>query len=126
MLPTHCKKWRTIVEPARVAHVSDATYGRNGAFRFMHDGELYVICSDGKGWDHVSVSRKDRIPSWEEMCIIKAKFFAPEETVVQYHPSQEEYVNNHSRCLHMWRCQTQPFPCPPSWMVGYKTIGVIE
>jgi hypothetical protein len=32
---------------------------------------VVVIASDGMGWDHVSVSLKDRCPTWEEMCLVK-------------------------------------------------------
>lgn len=91
--------------------------GWNGAFRF---GRFWVVCSDGEGWDHVSVSHEDRIPTWEDMCRFKDLFFDPEEVVVQYHPAKSEYVNLHPRCLHLWRCQDAPMPTPPSWMVGPK------
>lgn len=88
-------------------------------------GKLRVIASWGMGWDHVSVSHRDRIPLWEEMCWVKDQFFEAEETVMQLHPPHSEYVNNHSRCLHLWRPQADPVPRPPSMMVGDKRLGVI-
>ncbi len=39
---------------------SDSSYGNNGAFDF---GQIHVVISDGKGWDHVSVSCHDRCPN---------------------------------------------------------------
>lgn len=94
----------------------------NGCFRVPQEGyELRVIASNGGGWDHVSVSRSDdQMPTWDDMCKIKDLFFAPEETVVQYHPKQSEYVNNHPTCLHMWRWQGGEFPMPPSIFLGFK------
>lgn len=79
-----------------------------------------VIFSTGGGWEHVSVSFNHRCPTWEEMCEIKRMFFHPDEVVVQYHPAESEYVNNHQYCLHLWRPQKQDMPMPPAWMVGVK------
>lgn len=91
----------------------------NGAFLIKHKGaRLYVIISDGMGWDHVSVSVLDegRCPTWAEMCHIKDLFFEPEETVIQYHPPKSEYIN-HADALHMWRPQGVNIPMPPLVMV---------
>ena len=79
-----------------------------------------VIFSWGGGWDHVSVSFKNRIPTWEEMAEVKRMFFHPEETVIQYHPREEDYVNNHPNCLHLWRNPDSETPLPPWWMTGLK------
>jgi len=74
---------------------------------------LRVIASWGEGWDHVSVSRSDMCPSWEQMCFAKDFFFLPNECVVQYHPPESSYVNNHPYCLHLWRPQNETIPTPP-------------
>lgn len=101
---------------------SDASYGNNGAFvvPLKRGQQVFVVASDGMCWEHVSVSRKDRCPTWEEMCQIKDIFWDAEDCVVQYHPAQSEYVNNHPYCLHLWRPVGQPIPTPPWWLVGYK------
>lgn len=75
--------------------------------------KLKVIVSDGMGWDHVSVSLPKRTPTWEEMCYVKDLFFDPDETVVQFHPSVEHYVNLHPNCLHLWRNQIEIQELPP-------------
>lgn len=95
---------------------------RNGAFLFDYAGgiKLRVICSDGGGWDHVSVSLQNRCPNWEEMCYIKNLFFAEEETVVQFHPKKSEYVRNHPHVLHMWRNQKHEHELPPRIFVGFS------
>ena len=79
-----------------------------------------VVFSWGGGWDHVSVSFRNRVPTWDEMCEIKRMFFRPDEICVEYHPAESEYVNNMPYCLHIWRPQREPIPTPPSWMVGTK------
>jgi hypothetical protein len=103
-------------------------HGNNGYFlvTLPHKQKLRVIVSDGEGWEHVSVSRSDRVPTWDEMCQVKALFWDDEDTVMQLHPPQSEWVNNHSRCLHLWRPVGIAIPRPPSLMVGVADLGVLK
>lgn len=78
---------------------------------------LAVIFSNGGGWDHVSVSHRNKTPSWEEMCMVKDIFFDEEECVIQYHPPKSQYVNNHPYCLHLWRPQNKEVLMPPKVMI---------
>lgn len=79
----------------------------------------YVIASNTHGFDHLSISipNTERNPKWLEMCAIKDLFFNKDETVIQYHPSEENYVNTHEYCLHLWRPQNEKIPLPPKWMI---------
>ena len=78
--------------------------GNCGAFTIPFGSyEFVVIASDGMGWEHVSVSLKNRCPNWTEMCYMKNLFWDKEDCVVQFHPPQNEYVNNNENCLHLWR-----------------------
>jgi len=97
-------------------------FGNNGAFQIplKHGQHVFVIAGDGLGWEHVSVSRKDRPPLWDEMCQVKALFWDDEDCVVQYHPPRSEYVNNHPHCLHLWRPTQAELPMPSSILVGVK------
>lgn len=82
----------------------DGPRGANcGAFK---DGSLRIIVSDGGGWDHVSVSRPDRTPTWEEMDRVKRLCFRDDEVVMQLHVNDGRKVNVHDHCLHLWRPQT--------------------
>lgn len=76
-------------------------------------GSIKVIVSDGLGWDHVSVSLNDRCPTWHEMNWIKNLFFDPECCVVQFHPPESRYINNHEFVLHMWHKQGHEYELPP-------------
>jgi hypothetical protein len=98
---------------------SDQSYGRNGVFiiPYCHK-KLRVIVSDGAGWDHVSVSLPNRCPNWKEMCFIKNLFFERDETVIQFHPKESDYVNLCQNCLHLWKKQGQEHELPTTWMVG--------
>lgn len=95
--------------------------GNNGLFVIPFESyELQVIASDGGNWEHVSVSMKNRTPSWKQMCFIKDLFWGEDDTVIQYHPAKSEYVNNHEHCLHLWRPLKEKLPTPPSIFVGTK------
>ena len=100
---------------------SDESYGNNGAFFILleNNQRFQVIASDGGGWEHVSVTRipAKRCPTWLEMCEIKAIFWDETDTVIQYHPSKNNYVNNHPNCLHLWRPIHDSLPTPEIYMV---------
>ena len=88
----------------------------------------FVVCSDGEGWDHVSVSLRgiknnkkvhiERCPTWDEMCYIKSLFFNEDEVAIQFHPAASEYVNVHLYCLHLWRPNEVELPIPQRSMIG--------
>lgn len=82
---------------------------------------LYIIASWGEGWDHVSIhataEEKDFTPFWEDMAYIKDMFFKSSETVLQYHPAREFYVNMHEHTLHLWRQQGIAVELPPQKLV---------
>lgn len=95
----------------------------NGAFVIDRhkNGEFFLlVVSNGVGWDHVSVTlhRKNgadikRCPSFEEMQMIKEKIFADDEVVFQLHPREEDYINTHPFCLHLWRPNNCSMNIPP-------------
>jgi len=90
--------------------------------------ELKIIASEGDdpitdGWEHVSVSTARRIPNWLEMCFVKDLFWREDECVVQFHPPRSDYINNHPRCLHLWRNTREEFKMPPAILVGVKDLS---
>lgn len=135
------EKYRIVTGP----QASNASYGNNGAFRIPSRGgaertrngtrksrELFVIASDGLGWEHVSVHVYDitqetfYMPYWDEMCYLKELFWDPEDVVMQLHPRQSEYVNNHAFVLHLWRPVGVEIPTPPAILVGDPTRGTLQ
>lgn len=107
---------------------TNSSYGNNGVFYVpptKNNRGLIIICSDGGGWEHISVrawSRKggEAMPNWTEMCVAKHLFWAKEDACVQYHPRASEYVTAHPFVLHIWRPVDGVLPEPPAWMVGNK------
>lgn len=105
--------------------------GNNGLFWIPNrtresTAPIQVIASDGEGWEHVSVSLPNRCPTWTEMCRVKELFWDPEDCVMQLHPPKSEWISNHQYCLHLWRPVSVWIPTPPSWMVGFKELGVLN
>jgi hypothetical protein len=80
-------------------------------------GLLRIIAANADGWDHVSVSRKDRCPTWAEMEHIKRRFFNDDECAFQLHVPINQHINVHSHCLHLWRAHDSNPPMPPALMV---------
>lgn len=112
---------------------SSSMLGNNGAFELpaLRGGRrMFVIASDGMGWEHVSVhildGKRMHTPTWTEMCHIKDLFWDGDDCVVQYHPPQSEYINNHPHTLHLWRPTGQTIPNPPSILVGVKNHASIS
>lgn len=114
-LPVNLRKFRVDLP----GYVREPDESIQGFFLIPYENfALRVMCSVGEGWDHVSVSVKGRCPTWMEMNWIRKLFFLPEETVVQFHPPEAEYVNLHPHTLHMWRSHSQKYELPPKWMIA--------
>ena len=124
MRPAPIKK----VEPFRVAGIPAPKWVSRIDGRFMvplqcsrrvrrRSDFLLVIATDGLGWDHVSVSHPHRCPTWEEMEKVRELFFDDSETVLQFSVPRELHINNHPRCLHLWRNQAVEVELPPEWMI---------
>lgn len=129
--PPNEYRWRSLGHPFD----SIPEDGMNGAFEiplkgFGHRIIANCIVSDGMDWEHVSVHiveyGKQRIPTWAEMCAIKDIFWKPEECVVQFHPPQSKYVNNHPHVLHLWKWVNGEIPAPPEILVGIKELGELQ
>lgn len=116
---------------------SSALDGNNGAFDLescITGWRLALIVSDGTEsaevpdyqWEHVSVhayayhGKHQRTPTWEEMAYVKRLLWDAEDVVMQLHPRESEYVNNHPHVLHLWRPKFASIPVPPSELVGMR------
>jgi hypothetical protein len=75
--------------------------------RITKYGELVVIVTKDNGYWHLSVSHRNRYPTWDEIKDVRYKFLPNEITVGLLLPPKEEYVNVHPNCFHLWevRCE---------------------
>jgi hypothetical protein len=68
------------------------------------------IEEDGRRWLHVSVSRPNRCPSWEDMDAVKRIFVGDHRVAYQVHPPRAEHYNalpagggpRWGTVLHLW------------------------
>lgn len=72
------------------------------------------------GWEHLSVSHKNKIPSWLTMEEMKEMFFRDDEEAFQFHPKMDNYINNNEYTLHIWRRTDGKMETPPSILVGFR------
>jgi len=87
----------------------------DGAKWFEHSGMTVILSADteldGRRWLHVSVARPTRLPSWDELRIVKDLFIGPDCKAIQVLPKKSEYVNIHPHVLHLWHCLDEdPLP----------------
>jgi hypothetical protein len=85
------------------------------------DGQiLCIVASSGLDeivWEHISVSRKNRTPNWQEMEHVRHAFAKPDETWVQFHVPVSDHINRHPHCLHLWHYTGGEMPRPPAILV---------
>jgi hypothetical protein len=90
--------------------------GPDGALYQSKSQGLGVIASvaqemDGRWWHHVSLSRRSRMPSWDDVRHVKDVFIGRDRKAIQVLPAEAEYVNYHPFCLHLWSCfDDDPLP----------------
>ena len=118
------KPIENIISDHRHIYSGSVEYGNDGIKGFMTVDrvDMSFVASWGGGWDHVSVAplKKKIVPSWEMMCKVKDIFFKPDEAVIQIHPPEDQYVDNLSNCLHLWRSNDKEMVLPPSCFVGIR------
>lgn len=71
---------------------------------------LFVIRSvskeeDGHLWIHVSVSRRSRIPSYDDLKLIKKLFIGDDLHAYQCFVPSKDHINIHEFVLHLWARQ---------------------
>lgn len=65
-------------------------------------GRCRILCSRQRvGW-HLSISRDDRLPSWEEVRDARYELIPDAVTMALLLPPRAEYVNVHEHCLQMY------------------------
>ncbi len=65
---------------------------------------------DGKEWLHISVSRKSRLPTYEEMTRIKRDFIGDDKKAISVLPEKKYHVNIDKYCLHLFYSAENPLP----------------
>lgn len=74
---------------------------------------------DMKLWLHVSLSRRDRIPSYQDLCFVKKWWIGEDGTAIQVFPPASQHVSDHPNCLHLWS------PLEGSPLPDFRKFGTI-
>lgn len=69
-----------------------------------------AIMQDGREWLHVSFSRARKLPSYADLQLVKREFIGNDKKAVMVFPEEENYVNIHKHCLHLWYSADNPIP----------------
>ena len=95
-------------------------YGnRTNGFVAIKQKGVGIQFSNGDGWEHVSVSRRSSMPTYEDMCWVKDLFWSNDVCVMQLHVPKDDHINYHPFCLHLWRpINGEEIPRPPRYMIA--------
>lgn len=69
-----------------------------------------AIFDDGREWLHVSFSRKNKMPTYDDLQLVKREFIGNDKKAVMIFPETKNYVNIHPNCLHLWYSADNPLP----------------
>jgi hypothetical protein len=64
--------------------------------------------SDERCWLHVSVSTLKRMPTYEELKLVRRLFIADRLMAFELHPPKAQHVNFHPFCRHFYACLDDP------------------
>lgn len=67
-----------------------------------HFRGCFVIVSKDDGLWHLSISRKNRLPSYYELKEARYCFMPDVQYAAQIFPPVDEFINVHQFCLHLW------------------------
>lgn len=102
----------------------EAEFGN--AKRYRSDYGVLVIAEvemiGAEMWLHVSFSRAASVPSYDDITTVKALFVGRKRKAVMVFPSEDEHVNIHAFCLHLY-APLERDPLPDFRMV--QTDGVV-
>ena len=87
-----------------------AEYMRAWTFNGLQIIATAAVMDDDREWLHVSVSRKSRLPSYEEMTRIKRDFIGDDKKAISVLPEKKYHVNIHEYCLHLFYSAENPLP----------------
>jgi hypothetical protein len=96
--------WMTLTVPPPWRHLENLEPLMTA---LAHPNGLRVLVSamieaDGKPWLHVSFSRPDRLPSYDDLKLVKAEVVGADRKAIQVFPAESQFVNRHAYCLHLW------------------------
>ena len=71
-----------------------------GAKAYMMNGCRIIVSNEPEGW-HLSISRRDRDPSWDEIATARYRLLPDVPEMKMVLPPLDEYVNLMPFCFHL-------------------------
>ena len=65
---------------------------------------------DNTEWLHISFSRKNRMPDYKDIQLVKANFIGLDKKAIMVFPEQKNHVNICEHCLHLFYSADNPLP----------------
>lgn len=91
--------WKELAPPPGPLTESRCFVSQDGGLRVITSEETH---EDGKAWLHVSMSRRSRMPTYDDLATVKRVFVGDDLPAYQIFPVRKEHVNLHEYCLHLW------------------------
>ena len=73
-----------------------------GRYFVSEDQKATVLISEDNGLMHLSISRHDRYPEWDEIKNAVYTLLPEEKTYAMYFPPKSQFVNIHPNCFHVY------------------------
>lgn len=96
-------------------------FGDGNAYKYRTGINVIVSTAsmpDSREWMHISVSRNDRLPSFDDLKFVKSIFAGDNRYAYQVFAPVEKHVNIHNFCLHLWVPLTGELPLPDFTLGG--------
>ncbi len=94
--PDRKRELREVPIPQNVAQLLEP-----GSRAYKMGGCQIIVSQQKAGW-HLSISRPERLPIWEEVRDARYELVPDEATMALLLPPRSEYVNVHDFCLQMY------------------------
>ena len=107
--PRRPRVLRAAWQDFRAAHPMHRAYVHRNGLRVIAGEEHH---KDGRWWLHVSASRADEMPSWEDLREVKDQFIGRDKLAIQVLPPIDQYVNVNPHVLHLYHCLDDASPLP--------------
>ena len=72
---------------------------KEGIFK---EDDLIIMVSIDDGMWHLSISHKNRYPTFDEIRDARYKYIPDEVTMAMIYPPKAEYINVCETCFHLW------------------------
>lgn len=95
---------------------------------FLGPGHCSVVISgdirdDGKRWLHASIARRDYIPTWSDLQMLRTYWIGEKLYCCMIFPPEDKYVRIHPHALHLYCClDSWPIPEMSGVINGLRTI----